>query len=77
MMEPPPAWRISGMAALVPRNTPLAFTSITRSHSSALVSSRMPRATTPALLTTTSSLPNRDTAAAMAAVQDSSLVTSR
>ena len=32
MMEPPPAFRISGMAALVPRKTPLAFTSITWSH---------------------------------------------
>src|SRR3990172_5658752 len=36
MMDPPPAWRIAGIAALVPRNTPLALMSITRSHSPAL-----------------------------------------
>ena len=31
-MEPPPALRMAGIAALVPRNTPLAFTSITSSQ---------------------------------------------
>ena len=51
MMEPPPAWRIAGIAALVPRNTPLALTSITRSHSSAVVSSSRPAPPTPALFT--------------------------
>ena len=39
----------------------MAFTSITRSHSSTVVSSSTPRDTTPALLTTTSSLPKRAT----------------
>jgi len=43
MMEPPPALRISGMAALVPRKTPFAFTSITRSQSSLVVSSTVGR----------------------------------
>ena len=33
-IEPPPALRIAGMACFVPRNTPLAFTAMIRSHSS-------------------------------------------
>ena len=40
-MEPPPLSRMAGMAALVPRNTPLALMSITWSHSSAEVSTTL------------------------------------
>ena len=39
MIEPPPAARIAGMAARVPRNTPLLFTSMMRSHNSTSVPS--------------------------------------
>ena len=59
MIDPPPAVRMAGIAALVPRNTPLALTSITRSHSSTVVSSSRPAPPMPALLTSTSSLPKR------------------
>ena len=75
-MEPPPARRISGMAALVPRKTPLALMSITRSHSSTVVSSRVPLDSTPALFTRISSLPKRLTAVATASCHAASLVTS-
>ena len=56
IIEPPPDRCIAGMAYFVPRNTPLALTSITRSHSSTVVSSMPPTALTPALLTRMSSL---------------------
>jgi hypothetical protein len=57
-IEPPPARRIAGMAYLVPRNTPLALTAITRSHSSAVRSSIETRGMTmAALLIRMSSLP--------------------
>ena len=77
MMEPPPAFRISGMAALVPRKTPLALTSITLSQSSRGTSSTL-RLTLPmpALFTRMSSLPNRATVADMPFCQSDSLVTS-
>ena len=74
--EPPPALRISGMAALVPRKTPLPLTSMMRSHSSSVQSSTMPLPTMPALLTRMSSLPNLETAVATASRQSASLVTS-
>ena len=77
MIEPPPAARMAGIAALVPRKTPLALTSITRSHSSTVVSSSRPAPPMPALLTRTSSLPKRAVAAATACCQESSRVTSR
>ena len=38
-MEPPPDRRMAGIACLVPRNTPLALTAITWSHSAAVRSS--------------------------------------
>src|SRR5262245_15510319 len=76
-IEPPPARRSAGMAAFVPRKTPLAFTSMTRSHSAAVVSSSRPAAPTPALLTSTSSFPKRRSAVATARSQSLSLVTSR
>ena len=82
MMEPPPARRISGMADLVPRNTPLALMSMIRSQPSTVVSSTRPPALLtpplpiPALLTRMSNLPNWETAAATALAQADSLVTS-
>src|SRR5215510_8041655 len=75
-IEPPPARRSAGMAAFVPRKTPLAFTSMTRSHSAAVVSSSRPAPPTPALLTSTSSFPKRRSAVATARSQSLSLVTS-
>ena len=76
-MEPPPARRIAGIAALVPRNTPLALTSMPWSHASAVVSSSRLPPPTPALFTRTSSRPKRETAVATARSQSASLVTSR
>src|SRR5437879_6529907 len=58
-IEPPPARRMAGMATLLPRNTPVALTSITRCHASSEVSSTRPAALMPALLTSTFSLPKR------------------
>ena len=77
MMEPPPASRIAGITSRVPRNTPLTLMSMVRSHCSAVMSSMPPRVEMPALLTRMSTLPKRDTAAATALRQSSSLVTSR
>ena len=57
-IEPPPARRMAGIACLVPRNTPLALTAITRSHSATVRSSIGTRGMTiAALLIRTSSLP--------------------
>src|SRR6266850_1044658 len=42
MIDPPPARRMAGMAAFVPRNTPLALMSIVRVQSSTVVSSIRP-----------------------------------
>ena len=75
-IEPPPASRIAGIAALVPRNTPLALMSITRSHSSSLVSSTLLTTPMPALLTSMSNFPKRLTAADTADPQADSSVTS-
>ena len=59
-IEPPPAWRMAGMAARVPRNTPLALTSMTRSHSfDRRVLDAAAGPPTPALFTSTSSRPKR------------------
>src|SRR5437588_322604 len=68
-MEPPPARRMAGMAALLPRNTPVALTSITRCHASSVVSSTRPTALMPALLTSTLSLPKRCSASATASCE--------
>ena len=65
------------MAVLVPRKTPLAFTSITRSQSAAVVFSTKPAAPMPALLTKMSSLPKRATVVLMASAHESSFVTSK
>src|SRR5262245_15590009 len=76
MMEPPPARRMAGMAARVPRNTPLAFTSITWFHSLTVVSSMRLPPPTPALLTRMSSLPKRSIVRDTARSQSPSSVTS-
>src|SRR5882724_4437114 len=76
MIDPPPARRMAGMAAFVPRNTPLALMSIVRVQSSTVVSSIRPHPPMPALLTRTFSAPKRDAARPTAACQSASLVTS-
>ena len=63
--------------SLVPRNTPFAFTSKSRSHSSTVISSMLRPRTIPALFTSTLSLPYSETAAVTASAQSFSLVTSR
>src|SRR6266850_1491654 len=77
-IEPPPAWRMAGMAYFVPRKTPLAFTAITRSHSAAVRSSIATRGMTiAALLIRMSSRPWRPVASLTAFCQSASFVTSR
>ena len=76
MIDPPPARRMAGMAAFVPRNTPLALMSIVRVQSSTVVSSIRPHPPMPALLTRTFSAAKRDAARPTAACQSASLVTS-
>ena len=75
-IEPPPALRISGIAYLVPRKTPVALTDITSFHSSRVVSSIGTVRYIPALFTRTSSFPNLWAARATAFFQSSSLLTS-
>src|SRR5262245_32397396 len=77
MIDPPPAWRIAGMAAFVPRNTPLTLTAMMRSQSASDVSSIGARKRIPALFTSTFSLPYACSAVATAARQSASRVTSR
>ena len=50
-MEPPPDSRIAGIAAFVPRKTPLPLMSMTRSQLSAVSVSTSPPFQIPALLT--------------------------
>ena len=57
MIDPPPAWRIAGMAHFVPRKTPLTLTAMMRSQSASDVSSILARKRMPALFTSTFSLP--------------------
>src|SRR5262249_34583722 len=77
-IEPPPARRISGIAYLVPRKTPLALTAMTRSHSAAVRSSIGTRGITiAALLIRMSSRPCRPVVTLTALCQSASLVTSR
>src|SRR5712692_10163564 len=66
-MAPPPAWRRAGRAARDTRNVPRRLMSTTRSQSASLVCSAVPTRRTPALLTTTLSLPNRLTVSPRAA----------
>jgi len=76
MMEPPPTVLIIGMACLEPKKAPLTLMSMIRVHSASLVSSTVPRADIPALLTRISSLPKRVVTSLAACVQSASLVTS-
>src|SRR5262249_34792876 len=76
MIDPPPTLRISGMAYFVPRNTPLACTSICASHTATVVSSTVNRAPVPALLTRTCSLPKVAMVVWITSCHSSSLVTS-
>src|SRR6266540_1367166 len=77
-IEPPPVWRMAGMAYFVPRKTPLAFTAITRSHSAAVRSSIATRGMTiAALLIRMSRRPWRPVASLTAFCQSASFVTSR
>ena len=62
MMLPPPARRIAGITAFVPKKTPLALMSMIWSQSSPVVSSMSLRSTMAALLTNTSTFPNRSSA---------------
>src|SRR6185295_19909384 len=77
-IEPPPAWRMAGIAYFVPRNSPLAFTAITWSHSAAVRSSIGTRGMImAALLIRMFSRPWRPVAICTACCQSASLVTSR
>ena len=76
-MAPPPACSIAGIACFMPRNTPLALTSMRRSQADVLSVSGSNVPLIPALLTRMSSLPKADTVAATASCQLASLVTSR
>ena len=53
MIEPPPASRITGIAALHPRNTPSDITALAKRNCSSVVVSGVATTTTPALLTST------------------------
>ena len=76
-IEPLPDPRMAGIAALVPRNTPLALMSIIRSQPSMVWVSTLPPFQMPALLTRMCSPPNRSIAVSTACCQSASLVTSR
>ena len=71
IMLPPPARRMAGITAFVPRNTPLALISMMLSQSSPVVSSMSLRSTMAALFTRTSTLPNRSSAVSTARCQSS------
>lgn len=76
-MAPPPESRISGTAAWVIRNGPVRFTSITRCHSSGVVSISGLNTAIPALLTSASRRPNRSVTAAISRATDSRSATSQ
>src|SRR3954469_12034325 len=57
MIDPPPPLRMAGIAARVPRKTPLACTPSSRSQISTVMSSTLAGNETPALLNRTSSRP--------------------
>ena len=75
-MAPPPAFSISGMACFMPRKTPLALMSISRSQASVLRWSVSPLPLIPALLTKMSNFPYLATTAATERSHWSSLLTS-
>src|SRR5882672_11507834 len=76
-IAPPPALRIEGTTARVPRYVPVRLMSITWRQAASSVSSICPKRTTPALLTSTETGPKASSAAATVAAQSLSLVTSR
>src|SRR5215468_4241334 len=76
-MEPPPAQRMAGIAARVPRKTPVELTAMIRSQSARVVSAIRLPPPMPALLTRTSSFPYKRSASVTAPAQSDSLVTSR
>src|SRR5215471_1744166 len=75
-IEPVPAAFIGPAEAFMPSQQPTAFTSMIRRNSASGISVIDPNASTPALFTQTSSLPNVSTATATARDQSASLVTS-
>ena len=77
ILEPPPAARMAGITARMPRKQPIWFTPITRMYCSREVVSRGPAAATPALFTSTSTRPKASTASATKLDQLSSALTSQ
>ena len=75
-IEPPPAASIAGIAACIPSSVPVALTASRRFQSSSVSSTIGVTWTTPALLTSTRSVPRAD-ASATAAAQSAGEVTSR
>ncbi len=76
-IAPPPALRIEGATARIPRYAPVTLTSITWRQTAGSVSVICPKRTMPALLTSTETGPKASSAAATVAAQSLSLVTSR
>src|SRR5262245_16803078 len=76
-MDPPPARRMGGITARVPRKTPVELTAMIFSQSARVVSSIRLPPPMPALLTRTLSFPYKRSASVTAAAQSDSLVTSR
>ena len=76
MIDPPPAAVIGPITAFMPSQQPTALTSRMRRKSASGMSAIRAKVSTPALLTSTSSRPKASTAAATAAAQCASLVTS-
>src|SRR6266853_5780335 len=76
-IAPPPALRIEGTTARIPRYEPVRLMSITWRQAAGSVSAIGPKRTTPALLTSTETGPKASSAARTVAAQSLSLVTSR
>src|SRR2546426_758902 len=76
-IAPPPALRIEGSTARIPRYEPVRLMSITCRQVAGSVSAIGPKRTIPALLTSTETGPKASSAAATVAAQSLSLVTSR
>src|SRR5258706_13024975 len=76
-IAPPPALRIEGTTARVPRYVPVRLMSITWRQAASSVSAITPKRTMPALLISTETGPKVSSAAATVAAQSASLVTSR
>src|ERR671911_278527 len=76
MIDPPPVLSISGIAARMPRHTPMRLTSSTRRNSSSLISSAVPGIATPTLLNITSRRRHPSTASRTRASTSDIFVTS-